>query len=653
MQRTAIPDRLVHIPGYQLLRRVDQSAAASTYLATCEGGPARLLLKVFTRPSVRQANFEANFQTAAQSLSRLRHPNIPRIYEGGIHRGICYLALEYVAAEAIDQWAMEAPLRQLLQQLAEVARGLRAAHGAGFVHGGIEAGRVVVNGDNRALLTGLEDQLVPSRPAVDDPHYLAPECYQGQAATAASDIYSLGMLLFSLLAQRPPEAADFAAAEKLKSVAEGVPSLPGHLRVMQPLINRCLAPEPGQRFEHVGMLAEAIEAVTDEDLEAIEIATPHYLARLMKASAPVEPSPQASVAPAIRRQAVREAGENTARAVPSAPRRRTWPLLLMACIPLVAGTAFFYRDRLPFTANLLTWTENQLETGRDYLSRFLADFATTAEMDEVAVPVIVEPIADEPAVMATEDEGSDEPPSEDMVEAGPAPGAMEAIEPEPLRSAAQPQLADDFIAEGDRLLAQDALTVPDNANALAAYRQALLLDPGNARAWAGLQNIVRRYIELAQAAVENGERVRAAEFVRRGLSVDPNNQKLLSLQSQLTAQESPPDASEVEALSAMARIQMVRENYVTPAGDSAYDYYSRLLLLDPSNPEARSGLARVERELASEIELQVNRNRFSQAQALLVQAQDAFPASQRLHRLTLALETAMQSEQDRFGDRRD
>src|SRR5690606_37891057 len=106
-----------------------------------------------------------------------------------------------------------------------------------------------------------------------------------------------------------------------------------------------------------------------------------------------------------------------------------------------------------------------------------------------------------------------------------------------------------------------------------------------------------------------------------------------------------PVLEELEQVRAMARVQMVRENYVTPEGDSAYDHYSRLLSMEPDNQEARSGLARIERELVSAIEVQINRNRFDQARILLEAARAAFPASQRLHDLALTLEQTLRSEQ--------
>lgn len=641
-------DRVIQIPGYQLLRRLHHKAGVGTYLAIPENGPSRLLLKVFMRPSVRQADYAVRFKEASDALSRLRHRNIARVHDGGVHGATCYLAMEHVGgAERMDEWAIEAPLRLLLQQVADAARALHFAHSEGFVHGGLEAAKILVQNDQRVLLTGFDEQLLPSGVVVEDLHYLAPECYQGEKAGPASDIYSIGMLLYCLLAQHPPGPADFAAAEQLKSVAAGVPAMPGHLRVMQPIINQCLAPEPAQRFSHAGMLADAIEAITDEDLEAIQIATPHYLARLMRVRRNEVPQAQGKTqGKATPQQALSGKEQGRHNSGGGGGRSRKWPLLLVCALVLAAGVPVFW-EQLPLsTADLLARSEFYLESARDHLSRL------TQGRPEAPTPAApsgppAERAAAELEAPPVEYEDIDEPQSADIHAVSEPPRAESPVVAEADPSESQLQQVDEYIAEGDRLLAKDALTLPDEANALAAYRQALVLDPGSPRAWAGLQNIVRRYIQLAQIRIDDGEWSRAGEFVGRGLLVDPNNRELLSLQSRLTALAAPPDPGEVEAISAAARVQMVRENYVTPAGDSAYDHYSRLLLLDPDNPEARSGLARVERELGSEIELQVNRNRFSQAQALLVKAQDAFPASQRFHRLALALEAAMQSEQNR------
>lgn len=636
-------ERLLQIPGYRLLRRLQQDASVTTYLAQRGEGNQRAVVKVFTRPRVRQSDFNDSFQRQCLTLSQLKHPNILRFYDGGVQKGSCYLVLEHVeGAERIDEWSVDAP-QQLLPKLAELARALHFAHGRGCVHGAIEAARVLIQDGERILLTGFEERLMPTVSPVGASLYLAPECRDGAVPDPASDVYSLGMLFYCLLARRAPEAPDFVVGKTLKSVADGVPSLPGHLRVFQPLINRSLAPDPGRRYT-ADIFADAIEQVTAEDLETIRIATPHYLASL--ANSRVDdlelPADEAGLDAANV-----AANEEQAMKVAHRGRARIFPMFLAAAAGALGATAVAFWDRVPMGPELMTWTESRWQMAEACLLQLAGNRQTSSSAGAASSPAE----ANVPAAAFVESgEGN-----EQFGFGGEHASTAEKIEIVPAAEAVDYELAAgrlrkarELVEEGDHLLAQDALTVPPEANALAAYQQALVLDPHNERAWAGLQNIARRYIQLARARLDSGELTAAAEFVRRGLTVEPNSQELLALHSRLNSLlDAPPDSAEVERLTALARRQMARENYIAPAGDSAYDHYSRLLLLEPDNPEARSALARIERDLAGEIELQVNRNRFDQAQTLLVQARDAFPASQRFHRLTLELEAAIQFEQDR------
>lgn len=666
MQRTASAERLVQIPGYQVLRRLNQSQFTATYLAKHSEFSRKVVLKVFAAPPARQSDFTTRFLKKCQVLGQLRHPNIIQLFEGGIHRGACYLSLEYVSgATRIDELPLETP-RHGLRQVADLARALQCAHSKGFIHGCIEAARVFVERERRVMLGGFEQQLLLSVPAPRVSRYLSPERKEGGAPDVASDIYSLGMLLYCLLVRRAPLDADFAVGEELKTVAAGVPALPGHLLVLQPLINRTLALEPEQRFSTAGMLADAIDAVSDEDIEAIEIATPHYLASTRGTVPQVEVSPPSDestpaieplepIEPRPTPRPPREQVEGGA----DEPRRTYLPAVALAVAGSLVISGVLFRDRLPPASELVALAQAEGATIKEWFHGAADDSVSAPSLPGVATGDALE-VQDFEADLSSANLSAkeDEPLQTDaelilgtLSEAEQLSAMSEPQETNMARvePAGEPLEAHQYVEEGDRLFAADALTVPRDANALSAYQQALALDPENAEAWAGLQKIVQRYVELAEGRIAAGDLSTAAEFVRRGLSVDSRSQELLAIQARLGGEGSGSVTApeDLERLRAMARVQMVRENYVTPRGDSAYDHYSELLLVEPDNQEARSGLARIERELASAIEIQINRNRFDQAQASLVKAKDAFPTSQRFHNLTLALEAAIESEQGR------
>jgi serine/threonine-protein kinase len=167
----------------------------------------------------------------------LEHPNIARLYDAGVDAaGRPYLALEYIDGQPLDAWceakALGVPER--LRLFLQVARAVAYAHGRLVVHRDLKPSNVLVTADGQAHLLDFgiakllrdaasgDPQLTQEQGRVLTPHYASPEQIQGQTITVASDVYSLGVLLYELLTGRlpfqPTSPAAFEAA-----VLEGEP----------------------------------------------------------------------------------------------------------------------------------------------------------------------------------------------------------------------------------------------------------------------------------------------------------------------------------------------------------------------------------------------------------------------------------------------
>ncbi|MDH6554212.1 serine/threonine protein kinase [Streptomyces sp. SAI-133] len=203
------------------------------------------------------------FRMEAQTSARLNHPNVVSVYDFGSHDGQSYLVMELV-----DGWslAQERSLRGALAPqeaaavAAQMATGLVAAHQQGVIHRDIKPANVMLSADGTAKITDFgiarfadaaAVTLTATGKVMGTGDYLAPERALGRPATPASDVYSLGCVLYELLTGRPP----FRGATTLAVVQQHVdasPPPPAHLRPDTPhalsdYVLRLLAKDPAHR----------------------------------------------------------------------------------------------------------------------------------------------------------------------------------------------------------------------------------------------------------------------------------------------------------------------------------------------------------------------------------------------------------------------
>ena len=154
---------------------------------------------------------------------------------------------------------------------AEVAKALQAAHDHGIVHRDVKPGNILISRDGRVRVTDFgiaralaEAQLTLPGTTLGSVHYFSPEQAQGEQATPASDVYSLGIVLFEMLTGRRPWEGDSAAAVAVARVRTDAPA-PSSLRAGLPpeldaIDLRALAREPAARFPTAASMADALEA---------------------------------------------------------------------------------------------------------------------------------------------------------------------------------------------------------------------------------------------------------------------------------------------------------------------------------------------------------------------------------------------------------
>ncbi len=223
--------------------------------------------------AVALKTLRADLNGAARAIERLRrevalarritHPNVCRMHDVGDHDGRVFLTMELLRGTTLADRIRTGPVpdAELARIAGQLIAGLAAAHAAGVVHRDLKPGNVILDGD-RATITdfGLarsaepddEVALTGEAALLGTPGYLAPELVEGRTATAASDIYALGVVLYELATGRPPFREDTAMATATARLHKDPPPLG---RDVDPrwsrAIMRCLARDPARRYARV------------------------------------------------------------------------------------------------------------------------------------------------------------------------------------------------------------------------------------------------------------------------------------------------------------------------------------------------------------------------------------------------------------------
>ncbi len=279
----ASPDSgLPDIPGYLVLGRLGQGGMGVVYKAQQTSLNRPVALKMILTGKDARREHLVRFQIEAEALASLQHPNIVQIYEVGEFNNCPYLSLEYVSGGNLAQKLFDDPPKpEIAAELMEsMARAIHAAHLRGVIHRDLKPGNILLHrvgaGKSFAwadLIPKITDFGLAKRlgehqdqtqtgAIMGTPCYMAPEQARGdpRAIGPACDIYSLGTILYEILAGRPPFQGN-STLEIIDQVRSKEPTAPSRLRDKVPrdleiICLKCLEKEPAKRYVSAEDLAK-------------------------------------------------------------------------------------------------------------------------------------------------------------------------------------------------------------------------------------------------------------------------------------------------------------------------------------------------------------------------------------------------------------
>jgi serine/threonine-protein kinase len=258
---------------YRLVEHIGSGGSADVYRAEDTHLSRQVALKLLNWRFTQDAAFVERFEREAESAGRVSHPNIVGIYDRGFDGGTYYIAMEYLGGRTLRELMAEGPLDQLttIGLGVQVLRAAGFAHRSGLVHRDFKPDNVIVDGEGNLAVTdfGIADasqsEVTPITGSIfGTARYISPEQAQGRAATPRSDLYAIGVMLYEMLAGRPPFLGEGAVSVALQHLNQPPPLLAQVRPDLNPMLEQtvmaALAKDAEARWQSAEDFAEALIA---------------------------------------------------------------------------------------------------------------------------------------------------------------------------------------------------------------------------------------------------------------------------------------------------------------------------------------------------------------------------------------------------------
>jgi eukaryotic-like serine/threonine-protein kinase len=270
---TEVADNTLVDNRYRILRRIGSGGMADVYSAEDTHLGRQVALKVLHRRFAQDQEFVERFRREASAAAGLQHPNVVGVFDRGRHDGTYYIAMEHLPGRTLKEIVGEdAPLAQerVVDFGLQILQAAGFAHRHGVIHRDFKPHNVIVDEQAHAKVTDFgiaragASEMTETGSIMGTAQYLSPEQAQGHAVTATSDLYSIGVMLYEMLAGRLPFEGDSAVSIALKHLSEPPPAL-SQLRpdvdpALESVVMAALAKDPARRWQSAEDFAAALAA---------------------------------------------------------------------------------------------------------------------------------------------------------------------------------------------------------------------------------------------------------------------------------------------------------------------------------------------------------------------------------------------------------
>lgn len=272
---------------YELLERVGSGGMALVFKAQDLLLGRLVAVKVMQDSLSGDETFVRRFQQEAHAAANLAHPHIVTIHDVGFSHGRYYMVMEYVPGLTLKQVIRQQnengrpmPIDRAIHFTIQICQGIGYAHRAGLVHCDVKPQNILVTADDRVKVTDFgiarafsEAHIEPDAEMVlGTPQYFSPEQARGEAATPASDVYAIGIILYELLCGRLPFIADSYTGLAEKHILEPPPPLsqfnPSIPDPLVQIVNKLLSKEPSGRYRTADQLGRILSSYRESSFQA-------------------------------------------------------------------------------------------------------------------------------------------------------------------------------------------------------------------------------------------------------------------------------------------------------------------------------------------------------------------------------------------------